>query len=169
MIMTYIHYVPGKISIIADCLSRSLLLNEGIEDELCYDTDAFVNFIVKSYPIRDLHLEEIMKAQTSDETCVKLKMYCIDGWPEKNKIPKELSSYYQYRTDINFAEDLLLKRTRIVIPAEMQEQVLKAINSGHQGIVKYRPRTKESVWWLGLSSQIEKLFRNFPKLYRGTC
>lgn len=28
---------------------------------------------------------------------------------------------------------------------------------GHRGIVKYRARANASVWWLGLSSQIENL------------
>ncbi|XP_033231495.1 uncharacterized protein K02A2.6-like, partial [Belonocnema kinseyi] len=42
----------------------------------------------------------------------------------------------------------------------MQQKVLAAIHSGHQGIVKCRRRAKESVWWLGLSSQIENLIRN---------
>lgn len=116
-----IQYLPGKTLIIADCLSRSTLMDEGTEDELGYITDTFMSFIVKSYPIRDVYLEETMAAQTFDEICNKLKMYSTDGWKKKSK---ELSSYYQYRTDINFVENALLKGMRIAIPSEMQEQFL---------------------------------------------
>lgn len=44
----------------------------------------------------------------------------------------------------------------------MQTEVLKFIHAGHQGIVKYRRRARESVWWLGLSTTIEKLERECP-------
>lgn len=55
---------------------------------------------------------------------------------------------------------MLLKGTRIVIPPQLQGEVLEFIHSGHQGIVKCRRRAQGSVWWMGLSKQVDQLVRN---------
>nr|CAI5850622.1 unnamed protein product [Callosobruchus analis] len=64
---------------------------------------------------------------------------------------------------INFNSSILLRNLRIVIPKSLQLQVLKFIHEGHFGIVKCRNRAKSSVWWIGLSTQIENLVRNCPQ------
>ncbi|KAK9738991.1 Integrase zinc binding domain [Popillia japonica] len=92
----------------------------------------------------------------------KIKQYCINNWPEKSALPIEILPYYQYRHEISYAQNLLLKDSRIIIPPLMQREVLDFIHSGHQGIVKCRERAKMSVWWIGLSTQIERLVRTCP-------
>lgn len=61
-----------------------------------------------------------------------------------------------------FSENFLLKDTRIIIPKNLQLKVLQFIHTGHLGIVKCRERAKMSVWWIGLSTQIENLIKNCP-------
>lgn len=69
-------------------------------------------------------------------------------------------SYHQYRHDISFANDLLLYENRIIIPGELQKEVLDFIHMGHQGISKCRRRAQISVWWVGLSTQLDKLIKD---------
>lgn len=47
-----------------------------------------------------------------------------------------------------------------MIPVELQQEVLKFIHMGHQGLTKYHRRAQTSGWWLGLSSQLEKLIKD---------
>ena len=50
------------------------------------------------------------------------------------------------------------RSSRLVIPLAMRPSILEKIHhEGHQGITKCRERAKQSVWWPGLSKQIEDL------------
>ena len=52
--------------------------------------------------------------------------------------------------------------SRIIIPLELQQDILHRLHEGHQGITKCRLRAKESVWWLHLSKQLEDLIQKCP-------
>ena len=55
-----------------------------------------------------------------------------------------------------------MRDSRIVIPKSLREDILQKIHSGHQGITKCRARAKQSVWWPGISKEIEALVENCP-------
>ena len=59
--------------------------------------------------------------------------------------------------------NLLLYRRRIVVPRSLQQETLKKIHAGHQGIQRFRLRAQSSVWWPGLSSQINEMVKNCQK------
>lgn len=50
-----------------------------------------------------------------------------------------------------------MKGQRIVIPETLQPEMLDRVHDGHMRITKCRLRAQQSVWWLGLSTQIAKL------------
>ena len=52
---------------------------------------------------------------------------------------------------------LLLKGCRLVIPKLLQTDILQKLHAGHQGIAKCRERAKQSVWWPGLCTQLQKV------------
>ena len=52
-----------------------------------------------------------------------------------------------------------MRGARIVIPSEMRLDILDKLHAGHQGISKCRLLAKQSVWWPGLSAQLEELVR----------
>ena len=51
--------------------------------------------------------------------------------------------------------ELLLFGNRIVVPEELQDDVLEKIHQGHQGILKCRLRATSAGWWPGISKDIE--------------
>lgn len=56
---------------------------------------------------------------------------------------------------LHIANGILMKGQRVVIPEKMQ--ILTQLHERHMGISKFRARAQQSVWWLGLSSQIAKM------------
>ena len=46
------------------------------------------------------------------------------------------------------------------MPSAVKLQVLDKIHEGHQGLVKCRERAKTSVWWPGLSREVQDMVEN---------
>lgn len=51
---------------------------------------------------------------------------------------------------------LLFKGCRLVIPKSLQSDILEKLHTAHQGRAKCRERAKQSVWWPGLSAQLQQ-------------
>ena len=81
----------------------------------------------------------------------------MHGWPNKAKLGSEEKLYLQVAAGLTIQKGLLLKGSRLVIPVAMQKTILGKIHEGLQGITKCRECAKQSVWWPGLSKQIEDL------------
>ena len=83
--------------------------------------------------------------------------FCQDGWPSYGNLPGALQPYCQVSGELTVSDGLLLKGSRLVIPVTLRADTLDRIHAGHQGITKCRERAKSSVWWPGISGQIEEL------------
>ena len=57
-------------------------------------------------------------------------------------------------------DDLLLYDDRIVVPQQLQLEILDIIHQGHLGVTKCGARARTSVWWPGMSTQIEQMVKN---------
>ena len=51
---------------------------------------------------------------------------------------------------------IVLRGTRIVIPSELREHVLKLAHEGHPGIVMMKKRLRSKVWWPGIDKDSEQ-------------
>ena len=64
------------------------------------------------------------------------------------------------RNELSLHNDLLLRGNRVVTPANLKQEILHKLHEGHQGIVKCRLCAKESVWWPGISDDINTFIYN---------
>jgi len=83
--------------------------------------------------------------------------YCTDSWPDKSQLQGELRHYWPERTVLTVHDGLLLRGTRLVIPSALQGDVLQRLHEGHLGVTKCRGRAKQTVWWPGLSRQLNDM------------
>ena len=160
-----ISHVPGKDLITADTLSRAPVVESQEPHDKSFQDEcqAYVNAVMSALPITDKRLLEIKQAQSDDATCQNIQEYCMHRWPDKAKLGPEEKMYLQVAADLTIQQGLLLKGSRLVIPVAMQKTILGKIHEGHQGITKCRERAKQSVWWPGLSKQIEDLVEKCDK------
>ena len=153
-----ITHVPGKELVIADTLSRAPLSTPtSNESALQEETDAFVNLVLHHLPATENRLEEIKRLQESDEACQAIVEFCHSGWPERKTLSPELKPYFPMAAEFSVANGLLLRGTRIVIPPPLRADLLQRIHEGHQGITKCRERARSSIWWPGISTDLEQL------------
>ena len=154
-------YIRGCDNVDADAFSRAPVTAPTASDELAEtEITMHVNSVIKQLPATDQRLEQIGKLSTTDETLVLLKETISNGWPNKiQECPLKLQQYWNYRNDITEVQGLLLYRSRIIIPSELRKEILERIHSGHLGMDKCKRRARDSVFWPGLSNQIEQRVR----------
>ena len=152
-----IEHVPGKYLYTADTLSRAPV--SGSDDPDSELAELAMEACVTHLPAGKDRLSEYQQAQGLDPLCSLVIKYCRTGWPTKNKVDEALAPYWENQGDFTLHDNLLLHGSRIVIPASMQQQTLIKLHAGHQGIERCRLRARISVWWPGISSQIERLVK----------
>ena len=156
-------HVPGKNMYTSDTLSR-MMMKETTSKETSHsdenETEAFVCSIIDALPISDIKLQQLIEVQEQDEVSKQLRQYCYEGWPEKHLLPSPIRPYWSEWGQITVVQNVLLLRSRILIPSSMRLEVLDKIHEGHQGISKCRERAKQAVWWPGLSKQIQDMVDN---------
>ena len=154
---TVIH-IAGKDNIDADAFSRAPVSQPTSEDELAeQQLQTHVNSVIRQLPATDQRLEEIRRKTKTDKTLEILKDTVRKGWPSYMKLCLPvLQPYWTFLGDISFIEGLLLYRDRIIIPSDMRKDILDKIHVGHLGMDKCKRRARESVFWPGLTNQIEQ-------------
>ena len=157
-----ISHVPGKDLVIPDTLSRTPIYRKVSceEQALADDVKAYVDFVLKNLPTTENRLQEIREKLQQDEVCRQIMSHCENGWPEKQHVKGVIKPYYQFSGELSVQQGLLLKGTRLVIPTTMRLDILDKLHEGHLGITKCRERAKRSVWWPGLSKQLEDMILN---------
>ena len=156
-----IEHVPGKLLYTADTLSRAPISSSG-DPTLEELAELAMEACIAHLPASQDRLCEYQEAQNSDPLCSLVIKYCLTGWPGKAQINEALAPYWEARGDLTLYGSLLLHGARIVVPASMQRETLRKLHEGHQGIERCRLRARTSVWWPGLSSQIDKLVKSCP-------
>ena len=91
--------------------------------------------------------------------CSQLIAFYLTKWPNKRMLPQQFSKYWTVRHRLTVCDELLLYETQIVVPKQLQHDTLCKIHRGHQGIEQYHLCVSTSVWWPGVSAQIEEFIK----------
>ena len=77
--------------------------------------------------------------------------------PKRQEVPEELRSYFQFREDLSIVDGVVMYGDRIVVPPTLRDQILETLHSAHQGTTSMTARAQASVFWPGLSAQLQRL------------
>ena len=165
-----IQHVPGKTLYTADTLSRAPVkdISDDSSSYSSQEIEQFVQAITAAFPASPDRLDSYRKAQSEDSICSKLIEYCISGWPNRNNLSRELKDFWRFRGELTLSDTLLLYQSRIVIPVSMRQATLEKIHQGHQGIQHCRMRVSSSIWWPGVSREIENFVQSCPVCQKTT-
>lgn len=154
-----VEYVPGKFMFTADALSRaypkmSRQLDRTGESEVC----VYVDFIVDNISVSDKRLEDIKTQTQKDEQLQILKEYILQGFPEhKTDCSRKVMEFWNVRDELSYADGIIFKGSKIVIPTALRKLMLKKIHVGHLGIEKCRRRARQVMYWPGLNQSISDM------------
>ena len=153
-----LRFKPGKDMVLADTLSRAFISGDPTDTNLEEELACAVHLVVENVPISDARLDEIKQTTKSDATMSTLRATIQDGWPDKmSQVPKEIREFWNFRDELCETDGLILKGGRIVIPPGMRQEILKKLHVSHLGIVKYKERARDVVFWPGMSKAIDEM------------
>ena len=156
-----ISHVPGASLKVADALSRAPCMEAQPSDFLFQmEIAAYVNSVVQSLPATDKQIETIKQHQEEDEECQEAIRYTQSGWPSRQSLYGVMKHYLNIANELSVQDGTLMRGGRIVVLAALRLEMLDCIHTGHQGISKCRERARQSIWWPGLSWQLEELVKN---------
>ncbi|XP_047481466.1 uncharacterized protein K02A2.6-like [Penaeus chinensis] len=144
-----IRYKSGKDLLLADGLSHL-----PSTDNQHIGLDLQINFVTFS----NEKLDKLRQETSKDVTLHGLKEDIIQAGPKKMKdLPRMLQPYWSFRDELSIPDRLVIKGSRIIIPASMQKLVLDHIYEGHQGITKCQLQAKDFVYWTSINKDIEDI------------
>ena len=151
-----LRYKPGKTIPVADTLSRLHLADTDIESQV--DMEILVLSFLQTVPIASQRLAQIRRETTKDETLNSLLQTIQVGWPNNQKsLDRKLGPFWNYRHELAELDGLVVKGERKVIPRCMRAGILGQLHSSHLGVVKTKLRERTSVFWPGITQDIERL------------
>ena len=164
-------YVPGKYLVVADALSRLQENTEGNDtsaiEELNRDVEAYVNAALSYIPASKSTVERIRDAQQNEKQIHDAITYTLQGW---QYCEGENFEYFKSRGELSVTNGgILLFQDRLLIPSSMREEfMLKIHGAAHLSLTKCRDRIKMSVWWPGISADMDKMIKrcNFCQIHQ---
>jgi len=103
-------------------------------------------------------LDQFKQATKNDHSLKILHDHVLNGWPVHKRSSGFVGKkYWQYRNRISIHDDLLFLDDRLIIPVQMQKQILTKLHESHLGLSKTMNLAKTSVFWLGMRNHIEDL------------
>ena len=101
-----------------------------------------------------------------DPVCKLLFQYCQEGWPDRRKVDTIAKSYWEAQGELMVGDGLFVLGSQLVAPESLQEETLRKLHEGHQGIVHCLLRARMSVWWPGISREITNFIKRCPECSR---
>ena len=149
-------HVPGKQLVVADTFSRNPLAALFETSDTQEDVKACVDTAEMERPASPEQIEQIKCATASDPQLRRILAYTVSGWPKYAKdVPEEIRKYHAVRGELSVVDGKIIYHNRLVIPSSLRSEVLERIHDCHQGMTRCRERANMSVWWPGISRDIQ--------------
>ena len=100
-------------------------------------------------------IERLWEATSQDDTLQLLIKDIVQGYVStKNRI--ELSAYLHVFQELSVVDSLVLRGTKLIVPASLWKTVVMLSHEGHQGIVRTKQLLRSTMWFPGMNKLAEK-------------
>ena len=176
-----ITHVPGKANPAADATSRnpagdqptkpdpvdSLAVIRLLPADDDMESDIVAGLRSNASSIGVITWAAMQQATQADHDLQQLSTLESHGFPEaKHSLPASLLVYWQYRDRLTVVDGVIMLDSRMVVPQALRGHILQALHSAHQGVSGMRSRVQETVFWPGMSRDIEEVCLKCPTCCR---
>ena len=102
--------------------------------------------------------EKVKKEVQRDEEMSKL-VDAITNMSDLDNFPDYLSVYSKLRDNLSVVDGVPMYGRRLIIPSTLRQSILQCLHSAHQCPVKMNDRARHSVYWPGITTDIENVRR----------
>ena len=79
---------------------------------------------------------------------------------DSSQWPTELMPFFPVKAHLSAQAPVIMYKERVVVPASLRPEVLETLHSSNGGISSMTSRASSSVWWPGITADIEKVRQN---------
>ncbi len=128
--------------------------------------DAYVNFLTDHAIPKAMTLSQIQEATQQDSTLQALaEIIRSNRWNDISKIEnenvnkEELKLFSKLRSEltVNETSNIILRDTRIVMPASLRKTSIEIAHEGHQGLVKTKKLLRTKIWFPRIDQMAQEI------------
>ena len=150
-----VQYRPGRQNT-ADYLSRHphISAKENHRSWIDIQTEyAYINAI-QVYEAEGLSCEMIRDSTSSDSLMQELIDAIItQRWHKRSE---GIKPYQMLKTELSIVNGLVMRGDRIIVPNKYQQRAVDIAHSSHQGMTKTKNLMRETLWFPGMDTMIER-------------
>lgn len=147
-----IHYRPGNELKLADGMSR---LNPKPGGTIK------VEKTIHAVKWSSEKIDRLRKLTSEDPELSILQSIILTGWPEQaQELPKAVRHFWSMKDHLSLENGTVIKGTRIMIPSQMQKEILDILHTSHQGIEKTRLLARTCVYWPNIDKDIMEMVQS---------
>ena len=152
----HLEYTPGARQAHCDALSRLPLPAASLSSPIPAETIHVMQFLDTS----PVNVDQI-RMWTSRDPVLSAVMHCVrNGWPTAGDVFSPAFRPYRSRqAELSVQDGCLLWGSRVVIPDQGRQGILKLLHDGHCGETRTKSFARMYVWWPNLDDDITAMSR----------
>ena len=103
-------------------------------------------------------LDQLRKSTAQDSQLTRLKGYINTGFPcDKKNLLTDLHEFWPHKETLSVKSGLITCGNRIIVPREMQLEMLQYIHKGQQGKERCLLQARNTVFWPKMTHDVQEL------------
>ena len=126
------------------------------EDIQINEVDIIDSIVASINPIEAITFEKVKQEIQKDQEMLQL-VEAITKMSDYDSFPDYLSNYSKLKENLSVVDGVPMYGRRLIIPSTLRRSILECLHSAHQCPNKMNDRAKHSVYWPGITTDIENV------------